>query len=70
MSKICRSRLENVKINILFTFSMSGKEEVFRSRIPNRLQGPGVLFLSNDRAYFQRFLVNITVGFTVVVVVV
>ena len=69
MSKIYHNSLEDVTINILYTLSMSGEVEEFRSRIPNRLQGPGVFFLSNDRAYFQKFLVNTTVGFTVVVVV-
>ena len=69
MSKIYHNSLEDVTINILYTFSMSGEVEEFRSRIPNRLQGPGVFFLSNDRAYFQKFLINTTVGFTVVVVV-
>ena len=65
-----------MKINILYTFSMSGEVENFRSRIPNRLHGPGVLFVCNCRAYFQKFLVDTTVGllilscFVVVVVVV
>ena len=69
MSKICRNSLENVTINTLYKFSMSGKVEIFESTFPNRLQGPGILFLSNDSAFFQTFLVYTTVGFIVVVVV-
>ena len=70
MSKICHNRLENVTIDVLITFSVSDLHGVFISMISKYMQGPGVLFLYNDRAYFERFLVNITVGFIVVVVVV
>ena len=69
MSEIFHNRLVDVTISILYTISMSGEVQEFRSRIPNRLQGPGILFRSNDRAYFQKFLVDTTVGFTVVNVV-
>ena len=68
--KICRNRLENVTIDVLITFSMSGLHGVFTSMISKNMQGPGVLFLYNGSAYFEKFPVNITVGFIVVVVVV
>ena len=61
-------------------FSMSGEVQQFRNKgqgtnyqvpIPNRLHGPGVLFLSKYRAYFQKFLIDTSVSlFSSVIVVV
>ena len=49
-------RLVGTMTKILYSFSESGKMEMFRAESygkPILLSGPGVLFISKDRAYFQ-----------------
>ena len=61
-------RLVGARVEIMYTFSMSGEVEEFRAEggrnIPSHLRGPGILFLHNNaRAFFQDFLVDVSVSY-------